>query len=152
MWVRDSGCAGKKITAEMRAGQKFSLDHSWCASLDLGIQGKTVYNVTRYSFDLQKKKGKTTQNKDEHASKFIYCVSEWKWALHGVSKWKWECVSIHKQKGQTRMKIPAWNLGGNDTYFYSIFLVCSVWRFSILKYRRSFIFSKRSKEIDLFQA
>ena len=51
----------------------------------------------------------------------------------------------------TRMKIPAWNPSGNDTYFYTIFLAYSVWRFSILKYRWSFIFSKRSKEIDLFQ-
>ena len=57
-----------------------------------------------------------------------------------------------KITGCTRMKIPAWNLGENDTYFYSLFLAYTVWRFSILKYRRSFIFSNRSKEIDLFQA
>ena len=52
----------------------------------------------------------------------------------------------------THMKIPIWNPGGNDTYVYNIFLAYSVRRFTILEYRRSFIFSNRSKEFDLFEA
>ena len=35
--------------------------------------------------------------------------------------------------------IPSWNRGGNDMYFYSIFLPYSVWRFTISKYRWSYI-------------
>ena len=59
----------------------------------------------------------------------------------------------HDQPGQLHpIWIPSWNPGGNEAYFYSIILAYSVWRFTILKYRRSFVFSKRSKEIDLFQA